>query len=381
MNAEPRLRLAFVITSMPVGGAETLLMNLVREARKLKVESAICCLKEPGPLGELLAQEFPVVANLIQHKYDWRVLPKLKKVFRKQRTDAVITVGAGDKMFWGRLAARLAGVPVVLSALHSTGWPDGVGTLNRWLTPITDGFIAVAQHHGRYLVEQERFPETKVHIIPNGIDTDRFIPNPTQRSVWRERLGIPATAPMVGIVAALRPEKDHLQFIDAAAQVRDHIPGAHFLIAGDGPMRGEIEARIALKQLQSQVHLLGNISDIPSLLASLDLFSLTSKNEASPVSIMEALACEVPVVAPNVGSISETVVDGRTGYLVTPRDAMATAQAWLRVLQDSRQSELLGKQGRELIVQHHSLRSMTTGYIELVETLLRPSRQPSAQPA
>lgn len=379
--AEPRLRLAFVITSMPVGGAETLLVNLVREARKLNVESAICCLKEPGPLGEQLAQEFPVMSNLIRHKYDWRVLNRLKNAFRAQRTDAVITVGAGDKMFWGRLAARWAGVPVVLSALHSTGWPDGVGRLNRWLTPITDGFIAVAQHHGRYLVEQERFPASKVHIVANGIDTDRFVPNPVHRVAWRERLGIPAQAPVIGIVAALRPEKDHLQFIDAAAQVRDQIPEAHFLIAGDGPMRGEIEARIAANRLQSQVHLLGNVSDIPHLLASLDLFSLTSKNEASPVSIMEALACEVPVVAPNVGSIAETVVDGQTGFLVPAGDAMATAAAWLRVLQDPRQREQFGKQGRELIVQHHSLRSMTTGYIDLVETLLRPTRQPSAQPA
>jgi glycosyltransferase involved in cell wall biosynthesis len=379
VNNPSRLRISFVITSMPVGGAETLLVNLVREARELGVESSICCLKEPGPLGEMLAGEMPVASHLIRHKYDWRVLGRLGRAFREHQADAVVTVGAGDKMFWGRLAARWVGVPVILSALHSTGWPDGVGRLNRWLTPITDGFIAVATHHGQYLVEQERFPADKVHVIANGIDTQRFQPNLQQRDSWRQKLKIDAAAPVVGIVAALRPEKDHLQFVDAAAIVNRELPQAHFLIAGDGPTRGEIEARIAHHQLQSQVHLLGNVSDIPGLLTTLDLFSLTSKNEASPVSIMEALACEVPVVAPTVGSIAETVIPGETGHLVPPGNAEATAAAWLSVLRDPTTGRRLGQQGRQRIAANHSLRSMTTGYVELIERILARKRR--VQPA
>jgi hypothetical protein len=90
---------------------------------------------------------------------------------RRREIDAIVTVGAGDKMFWGRLAARLAGVPVVAAALHSTGWPDVVGRLNRWLPPFTDAFIACAPTHGRYLIEQECFPAERVHVVPNGVDT------------------------------------------------------------------------------------------------------------------------------------------------------------------------------------------------------------------
>ena len=77
-------------------------------------------------------------------------------------------------MFWGRLAARMAGVPVIASALHSTGWPDVVGRLNHWLTPLTDAFIACAPAHGQYLIEHERFPAERVHVIPNGVDVERF---------------------------------------------------------------------------------------------------------------------------------------------------------------------------------------------------------------
>ena len=138
------LRVMFALTSMPVGGAETLLVNLIRRLDREQFLPELCCLKELGPLGEEMAEEVPTFSQLIGGKTDVRVLGRLAKLLAWRRIDALITVGAGDKMFWGRLAAWRAGVPVVASALHSTGWPDGVGRLNRLLTPITDAFIAVA---------------------------------------------------------------------------------------------------------------------------------------------------------------------------------------------------------------------------------------------
>ena len=137
----------FVLTSLPVGGAETLLLNLVQRLDRRLFSPHITCLKEPGELGSAFAELCPVHSQLINGKWDLMVLPRLVKLFKQTRTQAVVTVGAGDKMFWGRLAARLSAVPVICSALHSTGWPDGVGRLNRLLTPLTDGFIAVAENH------------------------------------------------------------------------------------------------------------------------------------------------------------------------------------------------------------------------------------------
>jgi len=165
------LRVMFLVTSMPVGGAETLLAALVRQLDRRWFAPEIGCLKERGPLGEELAAELPVHHDLLAHKYDLRIWPRLVRLLRERQIDAVVTVGAGDKMFWGRLAARRVGVPVILSALHSTGWPDGVGRLNRLLTPITDGFIAVADSHGAFMIAEERFPAEKVFVIPNGVDT------------------------------------------------------------------------------------------------------------------------------------------------------------------------------------------------------------------
>lgn len=378
-NQRPK-RILFLITSMPVGGAETLLVNMVRRMDRNRAEPLIGCMKEKGVLGEVLAKEIPVFENLINHKFDVGVVGRLVKLFKAEQIDAVITVGAGDKMFWGRLAARRAGVPVILSALHSTGWPDGVGRLNRMLTGITDGFIAVAKDHARYQIEQERFPESKVFMIPNGIDTDRFQFDQTARNQWREKCGIPADSPVMGIVAALRSEKNHAQFIDAAAIVLKEQANAHFVIAGEGPERELIESKIAEHKIEANVHLLGSIDDIPGVLSMIDIFTLTSHNEASPVSILEAMSCERPVVAPNVGSIHESVLEQKTGFLVEAGDTEATADRWLRLIGDSDLQKQMGAAARQHVIANGSLESMTNGYMELVEKIYSRKRgTPSGQ--
>lgn len=369
-NAVSRpLRVMFLLTSMPIGGAETLLVNLVRRADRTRMEPMIGCMKHQDVLGDELAKEIPVFEKLINHKYDFGVLRRLKKLFKEQKLDGLITVGAGDKMFWGRMAARRAGVPVVLSALHSTGWPDGVGRLNRMLTPITDGFIAVAKQHAEYQINEEKFPAEKVFLIPNGIDTDRFVFDQVARERWRAKLGIDAESPAVGIVAALRPEKNHDLFLESARRTISRFPESQYVIAGDGPERARLESLADDKGIGKNVHFIGSTNDVVGVLSMVDMFSLSSHNEASPVSIMEALSCKRPVVATDVGSIDESVVEGETGFLVPPDDAEAMAACWLRLLRDKELRESLGAKGREHIINNSSLESMTEGYLSLVEEL------------
>ncbi len=361
------LNVMFAITSMPVGGAETLLASLVRSFDRKRIAPQICCLKERGILGEELSRQIPVHCNLIHGKFDARVLWRLRNLFRTERTDAVITVGAGDKMFWGRLAARLANVPVILSALHSTGWPDGVGRANRWLTPLTDGFIAVARSHGEFLVEKEKFPREKVFVIRNGIDTHRFVFSQTARDEWRSRLNLKPSTLVVGIVAALRPEKNHRLFLQAARKTSESIPNAAFLIAGDGGLRQELETYAAEIGLASQVQFVGNVSDTPGFLSAIDLFALTSDNEASPVSIVEAMSCQRPVVATRVGSVPELVKDGETGFLTPTNDCEAISKAWVAILSNHQLQAEMSNAGRVFAVNNASQSEMTGGYTRLVE--------------
>lgn len=369
MSEKRPLNVLFLITSMPVGGAEVLLSNLVQRMDRNRMIPQIGCLKEMGPLGKELSGEITVHSHLLNHKYDFGIVNRLAKLMKSEQIDAVVTVGAGDKMFWGRLAARQARVPVVLSALHSTGWPDGVGRMNRWLTPITDGFIAVARQHGQFLVEQEKFPSHKVFVIPNGIDTDRFSFCSESRVIYRRKWGISHSAPVAGIVAALRPEKNHLLFLRVAANVIHRIPQAHFVIVGEGPEREKLEIAVSDHQLANHVHFLGNCSDIPGVLSAIDLFALTSQNEASPVSILEAMACRRPVVAPDVGSISESVLDGVTGHLVPVGNAEEMTRRWIMLLDNEEKRNSMGDKSREHVEKSGSLNAMTEGYQQLIEQL------------
>ncbi len=363
------LRTLFVITSMPVGGAETLLVNMLDRFDPRRIAGEVVCLKSPGPLGEAISGRHTVHSDFLRGKWDLRVLPRLVALLRRRQIDAVITIGAGDKMFWGRLAAKSAGVPVICSALHSTGWPDGVGRMNRWLTPITDGFIAVADHHGTHLAKYEGFPEKRVHIIRNGIDCERFVPSVSARAKLCGELRLPSDSRLVGIVAALRPEKNHAMFVDVAASVCQADPKAHFVIVGDGPERTGIVQAIDLHGIADRVHLLGTRHDTPEIVAALDVFLLCSHNEASPVSILEALACGVPVVSTRVGSVAESVRDGETGYLVAAGDTPAMLQRTRQLLADARLRRRMGENGREIVLQTGSLDSMVNGYTRLIETL------------
>ena len=366
MKKKEKLNVMFMLTSMPVGGAETLLVNLVRGMDLDRFNPMVCCLKELGPLGEEIQKEFPTFHNFLSNKYDVRVFGRLTRLLREKQIDAIVTVGAGDKMFWGRLAAKRARIPVVLSALHSTGWPDGVGKLNRMLTPITDGFIAVAKEHGKFLAEFEGFPEDKVFVIPNGIDTKRFAFDAQAREKIRSEVGIPQDAKVTGIVAALREEKDHALFVKVAAKVKQNVPNAHFMIVGDGPERPAIEALAGELDLTDRLHMLGSRSDIPELLSAMDLFSLTSKNEANPVSIIEAMACHVPVVAPDVGSISDNVIDGETGFLYEVSNAEQAAEKWTKILSDDALAKEISVKAHEFANQNASLDSMVSGYEKLI---------------
>ena len=361
------LRIVFLLTSMPVGGAETLLVNLLDRLDRSRFDPEVCCLKAKGPLGERISERIPVHCEMTRGKYDVAVLGKLTKLMKSRKYDAAITVGCGDKMFWGRLAAKRAGVPVIASALHSTGWPDRVGHLNRWLTGITDAFIGVARSHGEHLVHGERFPREKVFVIPNGVDTQRFSPC-ENKSEMRQSLNLPDALPLVTIVAALRPEKNHRRFLDIAKSVCGEGWAANFLIVGDGPEKNDLEDYAEQQKITEHVTFLGNRSDIPQILAASDVFMLTSDNEAAPVSIMEAMACALPVVASNVGSVHEMVLDGETGF-VCPLDTQAFARRLGQLLSDPDQMKCMGQAGRNHVVSHGSLEAMVAGYEDLIESL------------
>lgn len=363
------LKVMFVITSMPVGGAETLLVNLVRRMDRSRFSPELCCLKEFGPLGEVLADEIPAFEKLIRHKYDLSVIGRLAELMNRRGIDAVVTVGTGgDKMFWGRLGAMRVGMPVILSALHSTGLPDHVEFPNRLLAPFTDGFIGVAKPHGEYLAKSEGCPRHKVFVIPNGVDVERFSPTEPSREL-AAAIGLPWQAPTAAIVAALRPEKNHELFLASAARALKQVPESRFIVIGDGPRRAQLEVLATELGIREAVHFLGTRSDVPQLLALVDVLVLSSHMEANPVSILEGLACGKPVVSTRVGSIAESVKHGKNGLLVDPGSEEQLGAAVAGLLADRELAREMGQIGRETVVSDWSLQRMVDGYQDLIQSI------------
>ena len=362
------LNVMFILTEYLRGGAEVLLLDLLRHLDRSKFVPRVATLKQAGPMEEDVAAVAPLTSEWLRHKYDVGVITRLARHMRETATDAVVTVGTGgDRMFWGRLAAWRSRVPVILSAIHSTGYPQCIERANRLLTPITDGFIACARRHARYLIEYEHCPAERVFAIPNGVDTHRF--RPRDRVLARARMGWDARAPIAGIVAALRPEKQHVLLVEAWGDVVRRLPEAQLIIVGDGSERTAIKEAIARHRLHASVTLLGCRDDVPELLPALDVMVLSSKMEANPASTLEASACGVAVVAPDVGSLPETVVPGKTGLLYPGSDRAGLVEALLKVLGNRSWAVRLGEAGRRFVQEHFALEVMVCGYERLIEGL------------
>ncbi|RMH03709.1 MAG: glycosyltransferase [Planctomycetota bacterium] len=360
----------FVLTDLRVGGMERKVVEIVQKIDRRRIRPVVACLKEAGALApEVEAAGVPLYSRLIRGRTDFLVLWRLRRVIRREGIRVVCTVGdGGDRMFWGRLAARLCRLPGIVSTLHSTRNPGGGSILdrpNRWLFGLTDAFVAVAAGAARYLVEEEGFPPEKVVVIYNGVDLDRY--TGAGREAARAALGLPADAPVVAHVAAFRPEKAHDVLLRAAARVVARLPAARFLLIGDGPERPRIEALRSELGLEEAVRLLGRRSDIPELLAAADLAVLCSHPmvETFPNSVLEAMASRRPVVSTRVGSVDEQIEDGVEGFLVPPGDPEALADRILRVLENPGLARRMGEAAREKVEKHFSAARMVGDREEL----------------
>ena len=228
----------------------------------------------------------------------------------------------------GRIAAIIAGVPHRVVWVHNCGDLGGRTRVrrlaDRLLDRRTDAYFGVARAQARYLVEDLGYPAHKIQIIHNGVDPTGYRPADEQRA--RALLGIDPQRPVVGIVAALRPEKDHVLLLQAARRLVDEFPDLTVLVVGDGPMRRRIEHAAAELGVADHVLLVGARPDVPDILPALTVFTLCSYTiECFPMALLEAMAAGRPAVCTDVGGVGEMLADGITGYLVPPHDPVALA--------------------------------------------------------
>jgi len=366
------IRVAFLQASMPVGGAERLVQLLVQALDPARCATRAINLYAPGPVGEQLAAAgHAVTSGLIRHRFDPRAGGRLAALLERERTDVVYVADSALPLFWAGWLRRRRPRPRLVVGFHSTGKHDD------WLQhalagaaafPVADRFVALAPSHEAFLTRRHRLDPGRFTVIGNGVDLARFHPAADRRAAKRA-LGFDGDAPLAGIVAALRPEKNHVLFLRMAARLAHEIPAARFLVIGDGPQRLRLEELARDLRLGESLRFLGARDDTPELTRALDVAVLCSLPvvETFPVTLLEALASGVPVASTRVGSIADLVDEGTTGLLVPPGDEAALSDAVGGLLRDPARRERMAGAARAQAERRFDAAAMVAAYGRLFE--------------
>lgn len=289
----------------------------------------------------------------------------LYHLMRRERPDVVHTHTA-KAGFVGRLAARCARVPVVVHTfhghvLHSYYSPLKTYALRRMeqlLARITDRIIAVSDQVKGDLVAYGVAAAERIQVVPLGLELEPFWRRATSPGAFRRELGLNGEARLVGIVGRLFPIKNHRLFLEAAVLVARQEAWARFVVVGDGVLRPELERYAQELGLGERVIFTGWRRDLPHIYADLSVLAVTSDNEGTPVSAIEAMAAGCPVVATRVGGLSDLIRHEETGYLVPPGDASAVATAILRLLRDPATARRLGLTAQTMVRERFAVQRL-----------------------
>ena len=361
------IRVAFLQSRLAIGGAERLVQSLVRRMAPLSIAASVFTCDDPGPIGEELeAEGRRVTSGLARGRLDPWTGVRLRRAFRDEGIDVVYVIDSPLPKFWAGALRRLSPRPRLIIGYHSTGVREGLAqhALSRALAvTAADRLVALSETHRAYLARQLHVEPGRLTVIGSGVDIGRFHDREA-RAEARRRTGLPADGPLVGIVAALRPEKNHEMFLRAARAVIARRPDARFFIAGDGPERGTIERLRRELGLEPHVLLLGSRTDVPELMRAADVVALSSHAvvETLPLTLLEAAACGTPAVATRVGSVADVIEEGGTGYLVAPGDVNGFADRLLRLVADPVLRAAMGDAARRRAEAEFDEREMIRRY-------------------
>ena len=348
MGSEP-VRVLHVITRLVVGGAQE--NTLLTVARLNPARYAVTLASGPttGPEGSLedripSGSAFERVPGLLRTPHpvlDPLALARLYGLMRRGRYQIVHTHTTKAGML-GRIAARMARVPVVFHTPHGHAFHDYLDRaraevlrrVERWLARWTDQIVCLTAAERDDHVRLGVGPPERFEVIHSGVDVERFRDARPKVGAKRRELGLPPTGPLVGCVARLVPVKGVHHLLEAVPRIRAAVPEATVVYVGDGPLRADLEHRAGALGVKETVVFLGLRRDVAEIMPLFDLVVLPSLNEGMGKAAVEAMAAGRPVVGSRISGIQDVIADGETGVLVPPGDPPALAAAVVRCLTD-----------------------------------------------
>jgi len=330
-------RVLVLIDELEVGGSQRQLLLLGRDLRARGNEVVLAYFREEGAVLRPRMEECGFEVRLVrkERRLDPRFITALARLLWRERGSAVITVGYTANL-WTRLAGILVGAPRPVCCVGDLDYIPAVpgarllAVLERLLAWRTRWIVPNSPVTARLLAGRRVIPPGKLQVIPNAIEIGSFLPRAAARQTLEALLGRPVPRPLVGALARLTPVKDLSTFLRAARKVRETMPGALFLVGGEGPERARLEGLRRELGLDDAFLLPGTLPG-EEVVAAFDAAVLASVSEGLPNFLVEAMAMGVPVVSTAVGAVPEVLEGGRLGRLVRPGDAEGLARAILDV--------------------------------------------------
>ena len=376
-----KVRVLQIVTRLAVRGVPHHVLNLAAGLDKSRYETVVLAGQSDPGEGSLLddarsrgitVMELPLLQRRIDPLVDARAFVAMYQLMRAGRYHLVHT-HISKAGFIGRLAARCAGVPVVVHTYH--GWVQELHDQNaagrlllaceKLAARASDAVLAVSHSVVEDALKNGIGTRPLYSVVPNGIDLTRFPASgvPSHRSSAEGK-------PVLGAIGSMTPEKGFEVLLDAMVEVKRRFPGVQLYAIGDGPLRVELEHRAQQLGLEETVRFLGRVEDVRPWLHAFDLVVQPSLREGQGLALLEAMAAGCPVIASRVGGIPEFIEDRETGMLITPGDSCALAAAICELAGDETRKKGLARAGRERVRSRYSLERMIRGVETVYERLL-----------
>lgn len=341
---------------------------LCQELKKSGYSIQLCV--QPGsPLHKkALEASVPVLPVRMRGEFDVLAVLRLARLM-KQKKCRLVHFHDAHSLAVGSAAAALAKVPLRVIS-RRVDFPLGGSYFSHLkYTRDIDVLIAVSQNVKEVLIRGGLDPG-KIRVIPDGIDYSLF-DEAASSDYLRREMSFGSDDFLVGIIAHLADHKGHKYLIRATQILKEKAPKIKVIIVGSGPLRMKLDKQARDIGVEDIVYFLGFREDIPQILSSLDLFVLTSYLEGFGSSILDAMACRLPVVATQVGGIPELIVHEETGLLVPPRRSRSLAEAILRIYENRELGDKLGQRGYELVHRKFSARAMASKILLVYERIAK----------
>lgn len=369
--ARPPL-IVHLLYRLDVGGMETLLIDCINRMPPERYRHAIVCLtdytafseKITNPAVELYALNKQPGLSLGTHGAFWKLIRRLRPAILHTYNLSAIEY---------HLAATLAGIPVRIHAEHGRDATDPDGSnrkhnlLRRLMTPLIQVYVPISADLRQWLHNVVKVPARKTLLVPNGVDTVVFSPGPSSIRHF------PQDSFVIGTVGRMQAVKDHRGLVQAFIRLRDKLPALRerlrLVIVGNGNCMRDIEQQVADAGLADVVWLPGARTDISDIMRTFSVFALSSIAEGTPVTILEAMATGLPIVATRVGGIPEVVQQDRTGMMAPPSDPDALADALAFYCTHPQAVVEHGEAARQYVRQHFSIDATVDAYLGLYDRL------------